>query len=196
MGKLILTQEQVESLELTLKKANGRKSLALRWIGSALIQKKRLSTDFSALKELSVGKVARALYFGYEIKKEFKAGDWVFLNEFNKVAKVVDPSSAGGIRVDDNVFVRFKNCRHATPEEIEKEEGRRWWGDKNRNAWELKPQDILKHKIDNKLSEVKEIRKSEYLIGDLTSYQSKEDVEENYTIVCLAENRLDRMNEK
>src|SRR5690625_5030028 len=61
---------------------------------------------------------------GYEVKPEFKVGDWVYDIQYNKVARIdhrgVDDNR---VWVDDEDFNFFAivNIRHATPEEIKQE---------------------------------------------------------------------------
>ena len=203
MNKVILTQEQAESLELTLEKANENKDLALGWISPALHHRKPLNKKFSSLKELSVGEVARALYIGYEVEPEFKVRDWVYRVSDKKIYRVDFVTEEGLVLDDENLWMFNEkgndygkhtppeDVRHATPEEIAEEKERRWWTKHDRDVWELRKRDILKHKRGNKLIEVKKVHNSQYLIGTCTYYKNKEDVKKHYTVICLAENRLD-----
>lgn len=84
---------------------------------------------------------------GYEVKPEFKVGDWVYDMQCNKVA-CVDRRGVDDIRVwvddEDFNFFAIVNIRHATPEEIQQEKERRFWKKHGRDVWELKRGDIVR----------------------------------------------------
>lgn len=84
---------------------------------------------------------------GYEVKPEFKVGDWVYDMQYNKVA-CVDHRGVDDIRVwvddEDYNFFAIVNIRHATPEEIEEEKERRFFAEYGRDVWELKRGDIVR----------------------------------------------------
>ena len=160
--------------------------------------------DLSGLNDLSTEELALALFIGYEIKEEFKVGDWVIHDNktIGKVKKIVNDVitidvELGYLRDDGeiayvNTLARY--FRHATPEEIEEEKERRWWTKHSRKPWELKVGDVLIYEdslLD--LPEVIEIVKVEdgiiyFSDGDI-EYMS--DIDFGYKVICFAENRLD-----
>ena len=136
---------------------------------------------------------------GYEVKPEFKVGDWVYDIQHNKVARIdhrgVDDNR---VWVDDEDFNFFAivNIRHATPEEIAEEKERRLFAEHGRKKWELKRGDIL---IDES-GHTRIVRgstdahgfldenKVHFMDGD---WEIFEYVKKIYKVACFAENRLD-----
>jgi len=76
------------------------------------------------------------------------------------------------------------------------EKERRWWAKYGRNLWELRKGDLLIDKHFGKIAEVREVEEKHYLIGAITSYEPLDFIKRNYTVVCFAEQRLDREGEQ
>ena len=118
---------------------------------------------------------------GYEVKPEFKVGDWVYDIQCNKVARI-DHRGVDDIRVwvddEDYNFFAIVNIRHATPEEIEEEKERRWWKKHGREFRQLKQNDLI---IDTRTGEV----------FSLSSIGVRNGFNKFYKVICFAENRLD-----
>ena len=160
--------------------------------------------DLSGLNDLSTEELALALFIGYEIKEEFKVGDWVIhdIKKIGKVKKINDDVITIDVELGytrNNGELAYVNTlaryfRHATPEEIAEEKERRWWTKHSRKPWELKVGDVLIYEdslLD--LPEIIEIVKVEddtiyFSDGDL-EYMS--DINFGYKVICFAENRLD-----
>lgn len=192
MSKVILTQRQAGAIEQLLKEHERNKD---EIIDIHCNEDFEWGERYASVEELKPSQLARALYIGYEVEPEFKVGDWVVYDDTDTtlITKIKDgiihvdkPLSYGGYV--NTVPMYF---RHATPSEIAGEKERRWWRARNRDVWELRARDILKQKSGNELAEVKEVHNSGYLIGKWTCYESKEYIKKHYTVVCLAENRLD-----
>ena len=186
MSKVILTQEQARMFE------NHKDAV------KTLLEKRVCDNCPTSIDSLPIDDVVKAIVYGYEVEPEYEEGDWVIYD--GKVVQIVgitkgySPITPHEINfaIDDDDWYDYQKIeRHATPEEIAEEKERRWWKKHGRDVWELRARDILKQKSGNELAEVKKVHNSGYLIGKWTCYESKEYVKKHYTVVCLAENRLD-----
>lgn len=186
MNKVKLTREQAEELEIQKRELKPKD-----------IVQRRILTIYpnSVFTSIELDTLIKALYIGYEIKEEFKVGDWV-VKEFEgitgdvigKVEKI-DESNYGVEQLHGlwsnflkhkTIIVNEGNVRHATPEEIEQEKERRWWAKHDRKVWELRVGDVLW-----------DVRR-----GELYSMDKNRDVVDGkprkyHKIVCFAEERLD-----
>lgn len=189
----------MEKVKITPKQANAIK----RWVNKEqlIIAKASGLLEHSideSIAELTMEQLVKALYIGYEVEPEFKVGDWVVPKEQNGgFRKEIKPYQILGIDdrkswLDCDLWVYNLKLRHATSEEIATEKERRWWAKYDRNLWELKKGDLLIDKHFGKIAEVREVEDNHYLIGANTSYESLDFVKRNYTVVCFAEQRLDR----
>src|SRR5690625_2696514 len=143
MEKVKLTQEQAEDLEEALHAYEDDKDHMLN-----VFVRAKDTSDWGSISHFSPSKIAKALYIGYEVELEFKAGDWVKVFWSNS-----NPSIHKLLSVDDE-FARIDGDQlnkmppkdiigKPTSEEIEKEKECRWWFRHNRDVWELREGDIL-----------------------------------------------------
>lgn len=204
MDKVKLTQAQAGALE----SINRRFQLRHGGIGVLLeshIKHKWEGDNWKYMNELSVDDVVRALYIGYEVKPEFKVGDWVRVSWSNtypgiyKVTKTGVRSVAGnenGIEIDwaNNSRPSLDIVGYATPEEIAKEKERRWWKSHNRDVWEIREDDTLEYLgdlyiVDSFDSERVGLKSG---IERKTNYAEPfHFVKKHFRIVCFAEDRKD-----
>lgn len=182
MSKVKITQEQANWLEkLIAEKSNGRTGVMNshcdggKWVDGA-----------EPLNVLSADEMARALYIGYDIKPEFKCGDWVYWDD--DTVGIYTPQPKG--------YEKHIAVRHATPEEIAKEKERRWWSSNGREVWELKQGDVLMG-IHRALYEVtadpKSHRYGVYTGNDTHDFTIDECKRGNWKVICFNENRLDNV---
>ncbi len=165
MSKVKLTREQVE-----------------------VIEKVR-----DSLKGLSYKSLYIALNEGYEIKEEFKLGEYiVYENDVVKNTMKIIAINKENITVEP-IYEGFKNhnvvginsplIRHATPEEIAEEKERRWWAKRGRKVWELKEGDVMR----------------DLVVGDVfIVHRNLIVMPENktrYEVICFVENRPGEENE-
>jgi len=124
---------------------------------------------------------------GYEVKPEFKVGDWfVYIGKDGEVAEYIKKGFTGQVEAVHYGFItdgyhRFYNSeiRHATPSEITEEKERRWWKKHGREFRQLKQNDLI---IDTRTGEV----------FSLSSIGVRNGFNKFYKVICFAENRLDR----
>src|SRR5699024_11165724 len=132
--KIRLIQEQVDFLE---EHFEGYQDFE---IIDAFAKTHDFSNKFFHLDEL-----IRAVYIGYEIIKEFKAGDWVVTSsgEIKQIASVQRWSKNTELEYiyNDGECTTVEPKRHATDEEIAGEKERNWWDKHNREVWELRKSD-------------------------------------------------------
>lgn len=91
----------------------------------------------------------KAIKYGYEVKPEYKSGDWVVYQGVGIprycVIKHVDETSVDTDHIGENGYKQTfgkDRIRHATPEEIKAEKERRLWSGIGREVGEFKPDDI------------------------------------------------------
>src|SRR5690625_4883696 len=185
MEKVKITPEQAKEIE---EISEGSQPFIVSYHAKGILAWEHLS-------ELSLDELIRALYIGYEVEPEFKVGDWVVWDEIKIIGQLVEIDSV--LRVDSIDYdvpqsVKLDELRHATPSEIAEEKERRWWAKHGRNLWELRKGDLLIDKHFGKIAEVREVEDKHYLIGAITSYEPLDFIKRNYTVVCFAEQRLDR----
>lgn len=161
MDKVEITQEQADIIENTKK--------ALTGFSDAL-----LLDVFSG---------------NYEIKPEFKVGDWVVhkqLGWIGDISKVKVSEITINVTLKNRYIASISNIRHATPSEIEEEKERRWWGKHGREVRMYKKGDI----VINLSREDGLDREPFEMDRDLTTEGS------HLRLVCAVEDRLDmKINE-
>src|SRR5690625_2351545 len=189
----------MEKVKLTPEQANAIK----KWINKELLIIAKASGLFEhstdeSIAELTMEQLVKALYIGYEVEPEFKVGDW-FVNANGTIGKITNINESGefeGFWETTEMLCENDNyVRHTTPSEIAEDTERRWWVKYDRNLWELRKGDLLIDKHFGKIAEVREVEDNHYLIGKFTSYESLDFIKRNYTVVCFAEQRLDREGE-
>lgn len=94
--------------------------------------------------------ILEAMKKGYEIKLEFKKGDWVYIDDWRLVGNIVQTKNelATVEFLQKNFIVAqrtidFSAMRPATPEEIAEEQERRKWAAIGREIGTLKKGDIV-----------------------------------------------------
>lgn len=201
MSKVKITQEQAEMFE------NHRNNFEL------LMQKRITENCLTRIDEIAVEDVVKAFIGGYEVEPDFKVGDWV-THESGIVSIITDIDDKGIITTDhmldrcdrygEEVYMNTVAMyfRHATPEEIAKEEERRWWAKHDRDVWELKLNDEIRHKESDGRFDVVHVFDDGDINIERTStnnYMQKEVVtvkrsyisDYYYEVVCFAEGRKD-----
>lgn len=213
MSKVLLTREQAEAIEhgLTAESSicKGSPSNLINLYSHNKYSFDGFSGRLRPINDLTVSKLAKALYIGYEVEETFEVGDWVVrtkeLGHQNfyegKIFKVkrIDKGHLTGQRVvvdnDDNSEHVFENIRHATPEEIAEEKQRRWWGENGRDVWELKQGDVVmgKHReIHEVTADPKSHRYGCYTMDDSFDVDKNELIEEFYwSVICFRDERKD-----
>ena len=150
------------------------------------------------LHELSVDEIDRACYEGYEIKPEFKIGDWVYVDWINKSAekhvfKVTKLLEGKYVAIDAdyvNKIPPLNIVRHATPEEIATEKTRRWWAKHDREVWELKREDVFVSDTKQAYT-VKEVSDGRVRTHESARTFNVEMMGQCHKIACFAEDRKD-----
>lgn len=119
------------------------------------------------LVQMPLLKLIDALRSGYEIKPEFKVGDWVvtlsgYIGEIEFINKQENWANIGWTRETEKrgvclakTFKLTEIERHARTEEIMQEKERRWWKLSHRDVWQLAQGDILIEKDNRHTCEVK-----------------------------------------
>lgn len=101
-----------------------------------------------AVGELSMEKLVRALYIGFEVEEEYKVGDSIVktngttFSTFSRIAKVHQVFGKR-VTIENGGSLSFKEIRHATPEEIKTEQERRVWKKIGREVNEIRPGDCI-----------------------------------------------------
>src|SRR5690625_3072291 len=177
MEKVVLTKEQAERIE-ELREKHKSNFMIIR---NASFTDPRGKTVFD-----NPDKLVKALYFGYEIKEQYKKGDWVKLKDRNEAIKL-----RYDWMVDQANGIHYERIRPATDEEASAE----WFKRHGREHWELRYNDILIDEQGNLYSFVEECGAllelySCHVCG--VKLKSYEELQDNFQIVCFAEDRKDR----
>ncbi|GGN64443.1 hypothetical protein [Oceanobacillus indicireducens] len=144
MSKVILTKEQAKAMEEL-------KSEHLTGEVVKIHLNDRWSLGLESLNDLTVDEFAQAYYSedGYEVEPEYKVGDHV-INQEGRVVEILEDGRASfslGFIDNGKMFKEEtpKSCilRHATKEEV-------WWASHGREPWELKNNDILNDRRENR----------------------------------------------
>src|SRR5699024_10463679 len=90
----------------------------------------------------------------------------------------------------------FKDIRHSTPEEVAREERRRWWAKHGRDVWELKDYDVIGDEsketpVTVQLIKTAGLNDEEVVFFKNDDWELYDNVKEHYLVVCLAEDRKD-----
>lgn len=138
---------------------------------------------------------------GYEVKPEFKVGDWfVYIGKDSEFADDIKKGFTGQVESVHYGFItdgyhRFYNSeiRHATPEEIAEEKERRWWAEHGRKPWELKKGDVIIGHYTKYIHVIsKDSDESGYYIEGY--HCDVKEIKHNFKVLTFAENRLDVNN--
>jgi|SRR5690625_1991822 len=181
MEKVKITQEQADAIVKQVNKGSEENLLVDHARRSGWIN------EFSCLNSLTQMDMARALLNGYEVKPEFKVGDWV-TNKTTMDTIEIDAPNADFLNKN---YSHGKHFRHATPEEIAKEKERRWWAKHDRDVWEIKKDDSLIHDTEREYPDII------FEVGDFNihftdgHFYPKEYIKENYKVFCFAKDRKD-----
>lgn len=187
MEKVKLTQEQADIVERVKKEQlEHLKEIKHR---SVILQ------DWEKpLFKLSAEDIQKALFDGYEVEPEFKVGDWVITGRgllgkyLEKTSEVYRFTLIGGHHATSD------NIRHATPEEVAKEKERIWWKRHGREPWEIKQGDVLmatRRHIFEVTADPKSHEFNCYTGNDEFDFSIKECKDENWKVICFAEDRKD-----
>ncbi|GGP17168.1 hypothetical protein [Oceanobacillus neutriphilus] len=142
MEKIQVTQKQADWLE--------RYELTQEQIDHYInIQPYKKRPD-SPIVDWDAGKLARALYVGYEVIPRYKAGEWLFILKEamhtgkDEIRQIIDVQN-GVIDLEDNWCIRADSIhiRHAAPEEEQQEKKRRFWSKLGREEDGWKEGDIV-----------------------------------------------------
>src|SRR5699024_11040240 len=143
-----------------LKITREQEGVLINHMGSLemLIRMHRNKEENTLLDDLTTDQLIDAYFGYYTIKETFNVRDYVTRIDNGQVIKVmgVNRSSKYVYENSSNIHY-FKDIRHSTPEEVAREERRRWWKKRNRHVWELKEGDILKDIYQREIHEVVEI---------------------------------------
>ena len=194
MSKVVLTKEQAEAIETLKKEKSFREIIKLNlhantWGGTYVEKPKRI------IVKMNFDDLIKALYIGYEVKPEFKVGDWVYHQSDGIVSQITrvnfNKLVSDAINTDGHKgWISCEDIRHATSEEIKQEKERRWWEKHGREVWELKEGDIL---VETALNFPVEIHKvDDYVWFSKFDNRPKNVVKETHKVVCFVEQRLDR----
>ncbi len=177
MEKVKINQEQAEAIR-EWKYHTGYPGRLLE------LRAQYLLTSSKCLQSLSLDKLARAIYVGYEVEEEFKENDWVV----NLLGTVFELSEFQP--------VLLWGIRHATEHEIAEEKERRRWSSHGREVWELETEDILIHKEYGEIVSVKDVVWNPERILIVDEWLRKEEIKDDFKVICFKENRLDGDNDE
>lgn len=142
MGKVVLTQEQVDAIEIF--KNNPRDNLYN-------IAKRKINVDpfqyeYEPFNDMTLDDIAKATYTGYEIEQpKFEVGGWAIrindLDSYNEHYSGKKPFKINEVkeyiaRDENGCGHNFKNIRHATKEEM-------LWAELGREVGEFRKGDIV-----------------------------------------------------
>lgn len=146
--KVKLTREQAEAIK-ELKKRKFDDDVIVHNTVFYQVTERERDTLYTALKDIHLDSLIRALYIGYEIEEEYKVGDWVVITEeHNSKGKVLQIKivESAILNLDyGNGFQSWwpvSSLRHATPEEIKTEQERRVWAKIGREVGEFRDGDL------------------------------------------------------
>jgi len=164
MSKVVLTKEQAEAIETLKKEKSFREIIWLNlnantWGGTYVEKPKRI------IVKMDFDDLIKALYIGYEVKPEFKVGDWVYHQSDGIVSQITrvnfNKLVPDAINTDGHKgWISCEDIRHATSEEIKQEKERRWWEKHGREVKEYRKGDLFIHPHDRRVNEIIEIDKN------------------------------------
>ncbi len=185
-GKVRITRKQADEVEIQ------KKELKPHDVVTRKIVSRRTNKVF---KDIDLDTLIRALYIGYEVEPDFEVGDWVVHIPTGVIGEI---SHINGNWISffhsyeqKAVNISVNDLRHATPEEIAKEEERNWWAKHGREPWELKEDDVLTRNDDGFPWFVGKKRDSlpgYYLDGE---HFNLEDIRNNYRVMVFVHDRRD-----
>lgn len=153
MSKVELTREQAKSLE-RLREHWSDDEIISKVVKGKIFEQHYNNVFETFASELSIKKIVHVFKYGYEIKEEYKVGDWVIHDnkKIGKVKKINDDVITIDVELGyarNNGELAYVNTlaryfRHATPEEIAEEKERRWWNSNGRDVGELKKGDVIR----------------------------------------------------
>ncbi|MDY0394760.1 hypothetical protein ACFSMW_06750 [Virgibacillus halophilus] len=147
-----------------------------------------------------------ALSDGYEVEPEYQCGEWIAYKRSDGttiIAKIVEVED-DSVLTDYQVAVcnqrfYFPSIRHATPSEIAAEKERRFWSENNRNTWELKENDVIYDESEQYATVVDKVhidsKRETIVIFKDGEWEFRDNVVEQFKVLCFAESRLDRGDE-
>src|SRR5690625_374345 len=187
MEKVKLTREQANALESLLE--DYTKEEIIKENFNPIERLREYLDDENkniVFRHLSDEMLVKALYFGYEVEEQYKKGDWVKAKDDGRLIKLIH----------DFMVEEANGCKNhliepATEDEISVE----WWMRNGREHWELRYNDILIDEQGNLYSFVEECGALLELyschVGGV-KLKSYEELQDNFQIVCFAEDRKDR----
>lgn len=150
MDKVVLTSEQADAIDKYINDLSRS-----HWQQKVNKLRSEVFID-KCLLELSTDDFMHVFKHGYDLAPAFKPGDWVVRKEDGVVGQVtfycpdeeiaLAEKSAGGI-----ISSSSRLLRHATKEEIKKEEENDQFHKQGREPWELKRGDVLVERKKNSL---------------------------------------------
>jgi len=197
MDKPVLTKEQAEAIEHALQEVDEYKGNPDKLLRHASMKNVYFRNELHPLDSIDTVNLAKALYIGYEVKPEFKVGDWVTYKDgsnFNgyyksKVEQITSVRARDAFYNNDCCVTGIDKIRHATPEEIKQEKERRWWKKHGRDVWELKKGDVLINLQLDELREVQHVDSNYIRLKNVNGIVIN--TKGRYKVACFAENRLD-----
>lgn len=137
-GKIKLTQEQADAIQEWLLQKYGNKAELLN--AHAQVVGKQggwpEGNPYESFNGLDQSDMARALLIGYEVKENYKVGDWVVYE--GEVMEIVAVEFAEILNKNN----AEREIPHATPKEIKAEKERRVWKSIGRKVGEFKRGDV------------------------------------------------------
>ena len=122
MGKVVITQEQADKIR-GWEYHTGYPDRLLE------LRAQYLLTSSKCLQSLSLDKLARAIYVGYEVEERFEVGNWVNHDDRNigKITKIKDGNIFIDVPLNHGEYINTvsKYFEYATESEIAGEEKRR-----------------------------------------------------------------------
>jgi|SRR5690625_1255733 len=161
MEKVKLTQEQAGEIERIKNYFNRHEYIT-----------KFVETNGVSDSEFHIEELVRALYTGYEVEPEFKAGDWVH-NNLNGCVFQIKEYQLEVINDDP------RNIRHATKQEA-------WWASHGRDVDQYKHNDVIKESYNQVIREVSHVEDNIVYMKCGGGFGK-----DALKIVCFAEDRKD-----
>lgn len=146
--------------------------------------------------ELSYEDFQSALLSGYEVKPEFKVGDYV-INDRGIIVEILEDDGDGffvGWIANGSMYTEItpksRILRHATKQES-------WWAKHGRKVWELREGDVIKPKSDANIRSLPIVShiSSNKVYTTAGTYVSMHDIYEAWEVFTFAEDRKDVDNE-
>lgn len=158
MDKVVITQGQADAIEYSKKVTEeDNEQIVTHHIRHQLNSNKWSSGMLMELNGLEIGTLIKALYIGYEVEEEFKAGDYI-TNYHGDVLRVVKVENNGVWFVTAKSksrewlnYLTFgnKEFKKSNENEIAQYKRIEWWNKNDREVWELKKGDVIIEKSTN-----------------------------------------------